>query len=204
MTKEVENNISDPDYQYPAGFVNFEAICAGSLRVTIYWYGLDTSKTYTNRKYNITNSTYKQIGNLTQKIKTINDQKVLTFEYQIDDNDTLDEDNRVGFIKDPIGPALAVTNNSGGVIAINAQSSSATLLPSKIQNDIANSTIQSISNSITAPEEVLTQSDLNSTNLSTIRTGASEYDYILGLILIILGITILTQLPLHNQKSNLK
>ena len=189
IVKEIQNFTVDPDYDYPAGFVNFEADCAGRLDVKIYWYGLDQTKTYINRKYNATLGTYKNIENLRQQIEEINSVKVLTFEYSIVDNGELDENPVVGKIKDPIGPGIQIAN-TGGVITINAQSSVIVRQNSiKASEQPIQTPLQSQTNIDKSSSKVLP--DIKPT-LETIRTGGNNsQNNLLGITLILLGFLLL-------------
>ena len=190
IVKEIQNLVLDPEYEYPAGFANFEADCAGRLDVKIYWYGLDQTKTYVNRKYNPTLGIYKNIENLRQQIEEINSVKVLTFEYSIVDNGELDENPIVGKIKDPIGPGIQIAN-TGGVITINTQSSK-TISQNSIKP--SDQPIQTLLQSQTDIDKISSKAlpEIKPT-LETIRTGGNgSQDNLLGIILILLGFLLLT------------
>jgi hypothetical protein len=194
IVKENQNFVLDPGYEYPAGFINFEASCASSLGIKIYWYGLDTTKTYINKKYNSTSNNYKQLDNITQITEDINGQNVLTFQYLINDNDSLDEDSRSGFIKDPIGPALPIINNSGGIIIIGQTTNSPQNIVSNTnQNKLpqnTNSVVQNVLDTIVPI--IQNQSEIEATpelqGLATVRTGGTRnYDYLIGIAMILIG-----------------
>jgi hypothetical protein len=143
VNSEPQNTVQDGGYDYPVGFVNFTAPCASSVKVKMYWYGLDTTKTYINRKYNKTTNTYSTVTGITSAIETVNGIPVLTYSYTVSDNDgILDEDPIAGTIKDPIGPAVvAQTNTNGGgtIIIANPTSSSSSSTSSTTSSVTSNS-----------------------------------------------------------------
>jgi Bacterial Ig domain len=106
VNTEEANGKDDINYDYPVGFVNFVSPCAKTIKVKMYWYGLDTTKSFVNRKFKANGSSYDLVSGITTAIETINGVPVLTYSYSVTDNDVLDEDPTIGMIKDPIGPAI--------------------------------------------------------------------------------------------------
>ena len=99
---EAANIIMDGNYDYPVGFVNFQSPCATSIKVKVYWYGLDVTKTYINRKFNATSGTYSDVLGITSSIETMNGTQVLAYTYTVTDNGILDSDPTVGNINRPL------------------------------------------------------------------------------------------------------
>ncbi|MBC7471856.1 MAG: hypothetical protein H7196_01120 [candidate division SR1 bacterium] len=103
---EEQNSKLDSEYDYPAGLLSFISACPTSLKLKTYWYGLDITKNYINRKFTTSNQIYDITNGIIQNTETINGQSIVSFAYSITDNDSLDEDKTIGNIKDLIGPAL--------------------------------------------------------------------------------------------------
>jgi hypothetical protein len=197
MVKEIENIVQDSQFEYPVGFVNFEANCPSNIEVKIFWYGLDVNKTYVNRKFQSNGNTYEFVEGVQTSVETINNQQVLTYTYTVADNGVLDEDPTIGKIKDPIGPALQISNISGGVITIDNKSSSSNNPVTKQSSSIIiNPIIQSIADKITPIDDSQLQSETELANINTVRTGGSRnYNNLFGILLILSGIGMLTYLP---------
>jgi hypothetical protein len=104
---------ADVAYDYPAGLVNFSAVC-GTVGATItasqYFYGLSVSPTnIVARKYNPTTHGYAIIPGATVTQVTIGGASVIKVTYQITDGGPLDTDGAAdGTITDPAGPAVLV------------------------------------------------------------------------------------------------
>jgi hypothetical protein len=213
LTKEIENQKIDEGYEYPAGFVNFESNCPNSLRVKIYWYGLDLTQSYVNRKFRSNGQYYDFVDGVTTTIETINSQNVMTFTYTVDDNGTLDEDPAIGRIKDPIGPAIALVGNSGSLVIIESpkskpNNSNFLSQPSIIQELIQPKILPTIQNSIEQPIPQNTQNSSTSLtnidlqNITTIRTGgARNYDNLIIIILLMTASGISALSPNINKKT---
>jgi large repetitive protein len=198
---EVANVVLDSTFDYPVGFVNFSSPCASSIKIKMYWYGLDTTKTYINRKFNAATGVYTDVAGITSSIETVNGSPVLTYTYTVTDNGPLDTNPAIGTITDPIGPVLApVQTNGGGTIVITdgkvapiasstpAVTAIATNNPVKPGSTVAN----------TASDVETTNTD--SKGISTVRTGGSSL-LILLLISISLVIGSIATIA-EKQKSN--
>jgi hypothetical protein len=176
LTKEIINQKLDEGFDYPAGFVNFESNCPTSMRVKIYWYGLDLTKNYVNRKFRTNGQTYDFVENVLTKIENINGQDVMSYTYTVVDNGPLDEDPIVGKIKDPIGPAIPLNNSGGGMISI-YDTQSSTIGKDELKTSIKPNLETRVPNS-NNPSPIVTQNDFikiqNETEYKegvTIRTG---------------------------------
>jgi hypothetical protein len=190
VNTEVQNGSDDLGYDYPVGFVNFNAPCATSVKVKMYWYGLDTTKTYINRKFRANGSSYELVGNnIVSAVENVDGVDVWTYTYEVFDNQEGDEDPTVGNIIDPIGPAIQVVNsniNSGGIITIGTNSitsivnSSSQIASVELTNSVSSSIIEK---NLSNADEI----KLDSKNISTIRTGGDSND-LLALIMILLGV----------------
>lgn len=209
IINETDNLIEDAYYDYPVGLVNFESSCASKLDVKIYWYGLDPTKNYINRKFKQIGQDYTTYSNINALVTNISGQDVYTYNYTVYDNSELDEDPRVGYIKDPVGPALVSGNvtQSGGVIAITntssiTASSISSLDKSTNVEGVTNNIIQSIIDTIAPIEDTQIQSDSSLENINTVRTGGvRNYNYIFGIVLIITGIGLLLNLSKSKQEN---
>jgi streptogramin lyase len=211
IINETDNQIEDPIYYYPVGLVNFESSCATKLDIKIYWYGLDISKSYVNRKLNSNGQAYSTFSNINTEITTVNGGSVYTYNYTVYDNSDLDEDPRVGYIKDPVGPAL-LSNNSiqgGGVITIGDKSSNSSLPSSDSNPATAESNpnpigviVQGVIDTLAPVEDYQTQSESESINTNTVRTGGSRnHNNLFGILLILCGVGMLISLSKANEEN---
>jgi Concanavalin A-like lectin/glucanases superfamily/Bacterial Ig-like domain len=201
VNTQVQNTVQDSGFDYPVGFVNFTSPCASSVKVKMYWYGLDTSKIYINRKFNTIGQAYSEANGITQTIETVNGVQVVVFTYIITDNGPLDEDSTVGSIKDPIGPAVpkpTVSTNGGGNIIISngANVSQSIATTTSLGNDTnsynnfsnqnsdldSNLTVKEIQSNIETSQKVAS---------STIRTGGQMSNNFFAISLIIMGTVLL-------------
>ena len=200
---EAANIILDGNYDYPVGFVNFQSPCATSIKVKIYWYGLDVTKTYINRKFNATTNTYADVPGITSSIETVNGVQVLAYTYTVTDNGDLDSDLTFGNIKDPIGPVLVPTATNGGVITIGTQSTSA-----KSSSIVSSSSkaagvdSQVVQNSSTLSSIVSTvDAQAESKIINTIRTGG-ESSSLIVVILSILCLGLVSSISKKEKRNN--
>jgi hypothetical protein len=199
MSREIDNPKTDEGYSYPAGFVNFESNCPTSLKVKIYWYGLDLTKNYVNRKFRANVQYYDFVDNVATAIESINGQDVMTFTYTVDDNGPLDENPIIGKIKDPIGPAVQLQSNLGGVIIIYRTIPSAlTTISSQFQTveKSISPIVENILDIIAPIQNIQEQSSIDQTiNLETVRTGGvRKYNNLVVIVLILIAISGITSI----------
>jgi hypothetical protein len=119
MADEASQTAQDANYQYPYGFMNFEADCGTpgyTADVNMYFFGATGSPKL--RKYNPNNSTYFAVDSANVQEVTIAGAKAVKSSFQIKDGDTLDMDGTAdGTIVDPAGLAVQVQNGSLGNLA---------------------------------------------------------------------------------------
>lgn len=110
IVTESSNAVSDADYTYPVGLMDFAVICTnpgGTATVTMYFYGTYNTSNMVVRKYNSTNGAYRTIEDAEIATVTIGGQPALKITYEITDGGGLDEDGLAdGTITDPAGPAV--------------------------------------------------------------------------------------------------
>jgi hypothetical protein len=205
---EIANITLDSTYDYPVGFVNFTSPCATSIKIKMYWYGLDTTKTYINRKFNAATNVYSDVTGITSAIEAVDGVPVLTYTYTVADNGPLDTNPAVGTITDPIGPVLApVQTNNGGTITIggttNNQSSTSSKSISSSSNSV--SVTSSIVSSTTVKDEPkLKDSAVESKDtkaITTIRTGGESSINLIMAIMLVMSI-IFVNSSSEKSKSN--
>jgi hypothetical protein len=195
------NGVSDNNYTYPAGLVDFESNCNSTMKIKMYWYGLDKTNSYINRKYLPTLNTFVPVES-TQKIETVNGVEVVTFEYSVVDNGPLDDDPTVGKIKDPIGPGLPIpvqnnNSNTGGIISIISQSIQNIFgsPQSSISSQSAITSNSKIENIKTEIQNEMTTSETtqdNNAEILTVRTGGpNDNSNLFAVLLIISGLTMM-------------
>jgi hypothetical protein len=114
ITDEASHSVQDNGYQYAGGFLNFTATgCAGNqAHVTLYYSGVSPSNVAV-RKYNPATNSYFTVtsATVTALSAPLSGAKVT---YTITDNDSLDTDNTIGTIVDPVGlGTLASVSNVG-------------------------------------------------------------------------------------------
>jgi Domain of unknown function (DUF4832)/Domain of unknown function (DUF4874) len=147
VASKPQNNLSDPGYGYPLGFVDFSAPCSSGIDIILFWYGLDQAQSYILRKFNNITNTYQNIPGVSSGWQLIGGKQVNVFKYTVTDQDNMDENPTRGIIRDPVGVAkISPITNGGSTITI----STATKLESgsvqTTQNPILNA--QSKSSSI--------------------------------------------------------
>jgi hypothetical protein len=211
IMNETDNIVEDTYYDYPVGLVNFESSCASKLDVKIYWYGLDPTKNYINRKFKQIGQDYTTYSNINAFVANVNGQDVYIYNYTVYDNSELDEDPRVGYIKDPVGPAL-VSNNasqSGVVISIgnsptsSSSSSNQSLVQISKQEVVSNSIIRDIIDIIAPIEDMQIQSETNLEKINTVRTGGTRnFGTLYGILLILAGFGLLISIDFKNKNNN--
>jgi streptogramin lyase len=203
IIKEEDIEFKDSGYYYPAGFVNFRSTCATSLNVKIYWYGLDTTKNYVNRKYKASGQSYEVANGINSYIQSINGSQVFTYNYSVEDNGPLDEDPTIGTILDPIGPALTDNSqNGGGLITIANSNTINSVTQYSISSNIFGYNIQvqnDVDQSNSSNKDKIIDNTIVTNTANTIRTGGDG----IGLMIIILTITFILILSgISNQQDN--
>lgn len=106
---EAGNSVTDAEYSYPAGFMNFTASCGSAgytADVTLYFYGQSTANLLL-RKYNPNTQAYATVNGAVISEVTIGGQQAAKVTYQVTDGGPLDSDGTAnGVIVDPVGLAL--------------------------------------------------------------------------------------------------
>jgi len=110
---ESSNTMSDANYDYPVGLMNFKTLCGGVVGFTTpvkqYYYGIQED--YVLRKYNPNNKTYFNIDGTTVQKTSLGGQPVTVASFAVTDGGILDMDQAANAtIVDPAGLALSVNN----------------------------------------------------------------------------------------------
>lgn len=126
---EPDGESADANYDYPMGLTAFYALCGGPGQIGSfeqYFYGVEASSNYVFRKW--VDDVYSTMGGAAFEIAQIDGQSVLKVSYQIEDGGENDEDGEANaYIRDPGGPALAVTSSSSSSSNSSSSDSNAAL-----------------------------------------------------------------------------
>jgi hypothetical protein len=109
-------SVQDKGYVYPFGFMDMTLDCSykGTARVTVYVYTDIPAAKLVLRKFNTASGLYSTIENVDRRETEVNENKVITFSYDITDGSSLDDDGTEnGVIADPLGIASEDTSLVG-------------------------------------------------------------------------------------------